>query len=129
MKKNVARSLAFALVLVLVPLAFPMIASAAHIHNYMVTTKTEYGWVSDGEHSVTEIHTHLCSCGAMFKESHVKPNESHSPALGSGVYEGSYEGAGGVIFETYRYTCVKCKHIYRNTVASKPKLASEEEAE
>lgn len=75
---------------------------------------------------MTEIHVHTCSCGHTFMESHIKPNEGHTPAVGSEVYEGAYEGAGGVIYVTYRYTCVKCRNTYRNTVASKTIPASEE---
>lgn len=127
MKKNTVKILSFVLVLVLMPMAFSMTAAAAHIHNYIVQTiESEYGWVNDKEHSVTEIHVHTCSCGHTFMESHIKPNEGHTPAVGSEVYEGAYEGAGGVIYVTYRYTCVKCRNTYRNTVASKTIPASEE---
>lgn len=130
MKKNTAKILSFVLVLVLMPLAFSMTA-AAHIHNYVVTTleRSEYVWANDKQHGVAEVHVHTCSCGDTFKESHIKSYEAHTPAAGSGVYEGAYEGAGGVIYETYRYTCVKCNSTYRNSVASKTTSASEEAEE
>ena len=130
MKKNIARILSFALVLTLMQGAFPMRAAAAHIHNYIVDKgKPTYEWVDDTYHNVVETHTHICACGDMFKETHVEATNKHTPAVGSGVYEGSYEGAGGVLVHTYRYTCSTCKYTYRQNVYSRSNLASEEETE
>ncbi len=128
MRRNVARNLSFALVLALMPLAFPTKAAAAHVHDYAVTTNMEYGWVNNDYHSVTEVHTHLCSCGAMYREHHNKPNEGHTPT-GSGVYEGSYLGEGGKSYDTYRYTCRNCKSTYRKSMVSSFKSVVEEEVE
>lgn len=41
MRRNVARNLSFALVLALMPLAFPTKAAAAHVHDYAVTTNMD----------------------------------------------------------------------------------------
>ncbi len=129
MKKKITKSLSFCLALVLMLSMFSMAAAAAeHVHNYVVTTDYKYDWISNDQHRITEIHTHLCSCGEKFYETHGEKMKDHEAAPGSQVNKGSYWGD-GCTYTVYQYTCRVCNHTYTKTEVSIPQPASTEQAE